>query len=258
MIITDARRALLDQLEAAVLDRDGESLPSGEVQFRCPLPDHEDAHPSARFNTEKGAWFCDVCGVGGGAYDLAERLGIDSWGSPSKRMRRRKGSRSSSSNAWGCGPITRDGKPNVRIPYLNEDGTEGAVRFRARMTGKNRFHWATGAKVRLYGLDRLAEARERDTSSLVEGESDAQTLWLHDEPALGIPGASTFNEKRDAPLLDAIGTIYVVVEPDKGGETLTTKLRDLAYLGAGPPDRSLPFGVKDVNALHTAGPRPIC
>jgi hypothetical protein len=47
-------RVLLDQLEAAVLDRDGEPLPSGEVQFRCPLPDHEDIHPSARFNAEKG------------------------------------------------------------------------------------------------------------------------------------------------------------------------------------------------------------
>src|SRR4051812_26293811 len=73
-------RGLLDHLEAAVLDRDGESLPSGEVHFRCPLPDHEDTHPSARFNAEKGTWFCDVCGEGGGAYDLAEQLGIDSPG----------------------------------------------------------------------------------------------------------------------------------------------------------------------------------
>ena len=33
---------------------------------------------------------------------------------------------------------------------------------------------------------------------LVEGESDAQTLWLHGYPALGLPGASTWSEKRDA------------------------------------------------------------
>ena len=152
-------RGLLDHLEAAVMDRDGEPLPSGEVQFRCPLPDHEDVHPSARFNAEKGAWFCDVCGVGGGAYDLAERLGIDSLGLTLEAYAEEKGLPLDFLERLGLRTVTRAGKPNVRIPYLNEDGSEGAVRFRARMTGKNRFHWATGSRVRPYGLDRVSEAR---------------------------------------------------------------------------------------------------
>ena len=48
---------------------------SGEIRFRCPLPDHADNNPSAKFNTEKGAWFCHVCQKGGGWEDLARRRG---------------------------------------------------------------------------------------------------------------------------------------------------------------------------------------
>jgi DNA primase len=60
---------------------------------------------------------------------------------------------------------------------------------------------------------------------LVEGESDAQTLWLHDFPALGLPGAGNWNEERDAPLVARLATIFVVVEPDRGGEAVLKWLR---------------------------------
>ena len=59
---------------------------------------------------------------------------------------------------------------------------------------------------------------------LVEGESDAHTLWFHQIPALGIPGASNWRDDRDAPPLDGIDKIYLVVEPDKGGEALSSQL----------------------------------
>jgi putative DNA primase/helicase len=70
---------------------------------------------------------------------------------------------------------------------------------------------------------------------LVEGESDTQTLWYHGIPALGIPGADTW-KKEWAEYLDGVERIYVVVEPDKGGETLrrvlaaTASIRDRIYL----------------------------
>ena len=54
---------------------------------------------------------------------------------------------------------------------------------------------------------------------LVEGESDGHTLWFHGIPALGVPGASHWREERDATCFDGIETIFVVVEPDRGGET---------------------------------------
>jgi hypothetical protein len=63
-------------LISAVWQRDARRCARDEVRFTCPLPDHEDTHPSARWNPIKATWFCDVCGLGGGATDLAERLGL--------------------------------------------------------------------------------------------------------------------------------------------------------------------------------------
>lgn len=49
---------------------------AAELRFRCALPDHADRHPSARWHRERAVWWCDVCGVGGGAVALARLLGI--------------------------------------------------------------------------------------------------------------------------------------------------------------------------------------
>jgi hypothetical protein len=55
---------------------------------------------------------------------------------------------------------------------------------------------------------------------LVEGESDCRTLWFHGIPALGMAGAGNWNEARDAGELAGIEHIYVVVEPDAGGQAV--------------------------------------
>lgn len=81
----------------------------------------------------------------------------------------------------------------------------------------------TGSKSGLYGLWRMEGIREADYVVLVEGESDAQTLWYHDVPALGIPGASNW-KAGFAEHLESIERIYVVIEPDQGGATLREKL----------------------------------
>jgi hypothetical protein len=84
----------------------------------------------------------------------------------------------------------------VRIPYYSPDGSETAVRFRLALEksgeGDLRFRWRGGSKTSLYGLERLEEVRKVGYVVLVEGESDAQTLWHHGIPALGIPGADTW------------------------------------------------------------------
>ena len=67
-------------------------------------------------------------------------------------------------------------KPAVRIPYLDEDGREAAVRFRLSMHGPDRFRWRKGDHPLLYGLWRLGQARERQFVVTVEGESDCHTL----------------------------------------------------------------------------------
>jgi hypothetical protein len=107
----------------------------------------------------------------------------------------------------------------VRIPYIDAAGNTVAVRHRIALSG-DKFRWQKGAKPCLYGLNRLSQAQERGYVILVEGESDAQTLWHLGFPALGLPGANGWREDRDASLLDDLEAIYVVIEPDKGGETV--------------------------------------
>jgi len=145
------------------------------------------------------------------------------------------------------------GTPAVRIPYMNRGGANTATRFRIALTktenGDDRFRWKQGAKLSLYGLWRLGTP---EYIVLVEGESDAHTAWYHGIPTLGIPGAASWNEARDAPHLDGIGTVYVVIEPDTGGVAVkkwlaTSRIRDrvrLVSLGEH----------KDVSALHIADP----
>lgn len=129
----------------------------------------------------------------------------------------------------GIRQIYIGGKPTVAIPYKNERGEEIAVQFRHALTkgeDDNRFSWRRGSKTQLYGQERLSAAQQKYRHiNLVEGASDAQTLWLAGEPAVGIPGADNWNEERDAPQLNGFETIYVVIENDNGGEAVKNWLR---------------------------------
>ena len=114
--------------------------------------------------------------------------------------------------------------PAVRMPYVDADGNERAVRFRISLAGEDKFRWKQRSKLCLYGLTRLRMARELDYVVLVEGESCAQTLWHAGIPALGIPGAGNWKDDRDAPELEGIGTVYFVIEPDRGGQMILDRL----------------------------------
>ena len=53
---------------------------NGEHLIQCPRPEkhkNRDAHPSCRLNAEKGTFYCDPCGEGGGIKKFAEALGVD-------------------------------------------------------------------------------------------------------------------------------------------------------------------------------------
>ena len=142
------------------------------------------------------------------------------------------------------------GFPAISIPYADQLGRETCVRIRMSLTGQ-RFCWRAGAKPSPYGLDRLEEARIAKTVILVEGESDAQTLWHHQSPALGLPGASSWQESWGN-LLAGIDIIYVVIEPDQGGSALMAKLAKSSLR-----DRILCIrldGHKDVSDLHRHSP----
>ncbi|MBI4641422.1 MAG: hypothetical protein HY731_12055 [Candidatus Tectomicrobia bacterium] len=145
--------------------------------------------------------------------------------------------------AWlqnlGLSDISYLGHPAIRILYRDSSGTEIAVRFRLALAkskeGDNRFRWKSGTKPCLYGLWQVEQAKAERYIVLTEGESDCHTLWFHDIPALGMPGASNWQEERDVPHLDDIPTIYMIIEPDTGGETIkrwlaSSRIRDRVKL----------------------------
>src|SRR5215216_2730397 len=152
----------------------------------------------------------------------------------------------------GLRDVTYLEKPAVRIPYPDEEGQEVAVRFRVSLDGSEKFRWRSGDKPRPYGLRLLGEARASGFVVLVEGESDCHTLWYHEIPALGIPGASNWRDGWAA-YLDGIEKVYALIEPDQGGDTLREKLtgceaiRERLHL--------LELGEhKDPSGLHLADP----
>jgi hypothetical protein len=76
-----------------------------------------------------------------------------------------------------------------------------------------------GGKRTLYGRHRLEEARDAGYVFVVEGESDAHTLWYYGKPCVAVPGAQNWDDSWSA-LLEGVPRIYVFVEPDAAGEKL--------------------------------------
>ena len=143
-------------------------------------------------------------------------------------------------------------RAEIRIPYLGPTGELIATRIRMSLTGDARFRWAKGSKTHPYGLWRLREAVAKRSIVVVEGESDAQTCWYHDIPAIGIPGATIWKQEW-IEYLKAIPRIYVVQEPDQAAEQL---VRHLA--GAFSHDRLHVIrleSAKDVSELYLQNPK---
>jgi hypothetical protein len=143
------------------------------------------------------------------------------------------------------------GAPAIRMPYIGQDGSEVAVRFRVSLEGDDRFRWRKGSKPQPYGLSRLEHARTAGYITLVEGESDCHTLWYEGIPALGLPGAASWQEEW-AELLDGIPIIYIVDEGDAGGRAIERWLRQSSIRSRVRAIRL--YAVKDPSALYISDP----
>jgi AAA domain len=147
-------------------------------------------------------------------------------------------------------------KGRLVFHYLLMDGQRAArQRIRLSLTGDKRFIWnsAQGRPVP-YGLWRLAEARKRNSALiLVEGESDALTLWNHGIEALGIPGADMCGLLQ-APHVAGFRRVFIVREDDHGGEIFEKgcvgRFAELEFDGTVAVVEMAKAAVKDVNDLH--------
>ena len=126
-----------------------------------------------------------------------------------------------------------------------------ATRYRNHPNNPQRFTWKKGSKTILYGLWRLKQYTD-DYIVLVEGESDAQTLWYYGVQAIGVPGASNFKEEYKY-LLDRFKVVYIQDEEDQGGETFVGTI--LRYIDNNKCRliSCKKFNCKDVSQLHTQG-----
>lgn len=241
--------------------------------FEAHCPAHDDHHPSLRITekngkvlvkcwtgcnqaavmaalTERGLW-----GAGEGVRSTPKPLGrLDTVaGLTVEQLAEHKKLPVDFLHGLSLSTITYVSRPAVRIPYMDEFGKVCATRFRVALekeAGVDRFRWKKNDKPCLYGLWRLPEARERGYVVLVEGESDCHTLWYHDFPAIGVPGASNWRQERDEPMLDGIEKIFVVKEPDEGGTTLLERLTRSALA-----DRLFVINdLEDVSALYLSDP----
>jgi len=150
-----------------------------------------------------------------------------------------------------------NGTRRTLIPYQDESGKELFVRHRTALRAKDGTKQPRGVKARAYGLWRLPEYRAAGgVLILVEGESDAWTLWYHGYPALGVPGADAVKGVQ-AEDLAGFDTVYVwrdgkTKDTDTSGEhfvgRMTARVKDLRP-GATVRVLSSP-DVKDPNELQ--------
>jgi len=163
-------------------------------------------------------------------------------------------------SVFGLSDVTYfdDGRtlPALAIPYADRSGKSSVgVRYRIDLHGKDRFRWKKGSKAKgmLYGLWMLDDIEDRGFVVIVEGESDCHAAWENDIPALGVPGANNWAETNCA-LLANVPMIYVVKEPDKGGETLVAALSSSGLSDRVRVVHLSRLGFNDISEMHVDDP----
>ncbi len=211
--------------------------PTGNDKMVGLCPFHDDKKPSFWFNAKNGCWKCEACGEQGNGQTFLQKIeNLDKTEAYKKLLsianvapvQRPKYTLQNYSEEK-CLPLDfltnlgiKNGKLGISIPYMDESGAVISTRQRYAPSSPIRFSWNKGSRVIPYGLWLLKHIKEQGYVVLVEGESDAHTLWLHDIPALGIPGASTFQESW-VDYLEGL-KIYVHKEPENSGEVFTQRI----------------------------------
>src|SRR5262249_6118794 len=253
---------LIEAVARGVLARDGRR-DGDEIRFRCPEPahhEHGDADPSARWNESKGVWWCAVSGLGGGAVDLANRLGIPLPGRGARAPALETFAVQRSLTlpnlaSWGVVPTLHAGRSGLRYPT-----PVGIDRVKYVDGGKPKYRWAKkGGKAHWYGLDRaLALLRERAAALafvlyLVNGEPSVWAAAWRGVPAVCLCGGegAKLTRGRLAELrgaltgMPSIG-LRIVYDADSAGRAGALEARHALLAG----------GFPDVDALDIAAALP--
>lgn len=226
-------------------------------EFTALCPFHDDNNPSFSGNAENGLWMCHACDAKGNIFQFKERLNLSNDCTIARldctleNLAKTKKLNIDKLKSYGWQDRMQNNKPMIIIPYSDEEGNEVARRYRTSIKGKNKFRWRKGDKAYPYGLSHLKQFKDSEYLILVEGESDAVTLWYHGYPGLGLPGAKTYKEGYSS-YLEQFQIIYVLKEPDRGGESFiksfeASTIRDKVFVVT-------LSGANDVSELHCNEP----
>jgi CHC2 zinc finger len=187
---------LVGELDEAVQNRSGRRE-GQEIRFLC--PSHDDRNPSARWNREKAVWHCDACGAGGGAFHLAERLGIqvpDAF------------PRLDHTTVYAI----RDAAGHTVAEHIRIDRPDGGKRFLWKRDGRKGLAGMRASELPLYGAHRAAAYDPARPIFLVEGEKAAERLC-----AIGIQAVASVTGAMSIPRpssLEVLRDRQVVLWPD--------------------------------------------
>lgn len=258
----------IDRLLAALAAKGHEARETGPGKWIVRCPAHDDGNPSLHLavNQEGKAGVKCYAGCSGEAVlaaiglklrDLYQHPGSSPSTKPKRAARRKRISLADLVEAKrlpreflldvGLHDLPQGG---VGVYYRDAAGKVVATKSRTALRAGDGSYWPRGQKLMPYGLDRIPPEVEREALIIIEGESDAWTLWYHGLAALGLPGASTAKTLQ-AEHVRGFHRVYVSREPDKGGEGFAraapARLREVGFTGE---VRILTLPVKDPSELH--------
>nr|WP_092074970.1 DUF927 domain-containing protein [Dendrosporobacter quercicolus]NSL49598.1 DUF927 domain-containing protein [Dendrosporobacter quercicolus DSM 1736]SDN24309.1 Uncharcterized protein, DUF927 family [Dendrosporobacter quercicolus] len=243
-----------------------------ELHGLCPF--HNEKNPSFGIKIKTGQYKCLSCGASGNAWTFLQEYKSMSKEEATKTIMDFAGIKPAASKTSARRPKftieeyatvkrldieklqsygIKNSHKGMVLPYMDEKGNLMATRYRHSLKGGPRFTWVRGSKVTPYGLWMLRIAKEKGYIIIVEGESDCHTLWEHDIPALGVPGADTF-QPRWAQHFEGLN-VYLYKEPEQSGEIFIKKVCKglLENHFSGKVYLLLLQSHKDPSDLHLAG-----
>ncbi|MGI6154163.1 MAG: hypothetical protein ACOYJB_10125 [Christensenellaceae bacterium] len=229
-----ARKMIMSSIIFEIIEKTN-AKPSGLNQWQGHCPAHRDSDPSLSIRLLEGDTVLLKCFAGCSQESVIEALGLQRADLFPDQKRKNPPPTLQEFADYTRLPISflkqmklQQIQNGVKIPYFLASGSE-YTRFKIRTSihGKPRYIWSKNNNDPIipYGLNRLPLARRCKFLILVEGETDALTLWFHNFPALGLPGADTAKLLKPE-YLEGIEKIYAIREPDQGGDTFITGIAD--------------------------------
>lgn len=233
-----------------------------ELKCSCPFGKHKDEHPSFNINMESGLYMCHSCQEYGNIYSFIAKMEGITTKEAYKKLTNGGETALDEYSAEKELPIDflkslglYYSGTKVAIPYYDENKEHIATRYRHHPKDSQRFSWNKGNETNIYGLWKLKDFSD-DYLVIAEGESDTQTLWHYNIPAVDVPGGEGFKSScKDKTIFDKFQKIYVHCDGDKTGNDFVKSVAKILY----PKEiykitaSELGLGAKAPSDLHLLG-----